>query len=36
MIIGFSGLPDKTLVKAFGGEVYAEFGYQSFVHEDSR
>ncbi|HQC15789.1 S8 family peptidase [Mesotoga prima] len=27
VIIGFSGLPDKTLVKAFGGEVYAEFGF---------
>ena len=27
VIIGFSGLPDKALVKAFGGEVYAEFGF---------
>ncbi len=27
VIIGFSGLPDKALIKAFGGEVYAEFGF---------
>ncbi len=27
VIIGFSGLPDKALVKAFGGEVYAKFGF---------
>jgi subtilisin family serine protease len=27
VIIGFSGLPDKALVKAFGGEVYAEFSF---------
>ncbi|MGV8106115.1 MAG: S8 family peptidase [Mesotoga sp.] len=27
VIIGFSGLPDKALVKAFGGEVYAEFAF---------
>ncbi|AFK06865.1 subtilisin-like serine protease [Mesotoga prima MesG1.Ag.4.2] len=27
VIIGFSGLPDKGLVKAFGGEVFAEFGF---------
>jgi len=27
VIIGFSGLPDKALIKAFGGEIYAEFGF---------
>ncbi len=27
VIIGFSGLPDRALVKAFGGEVYAEFSF---------
>lgn len=27
VIIGFSGLPGKALVKAFGGEVYDEFGF---------
>ncbi len=28
MIIGFSGLPDKALVKAFGGEAsLREFGF---------
>ena len=26
-IIGFSGLPDKALVKAFGGEISAEFDF---------
>jgi len=27
VIIGFSGLPDKALVKAFCGEVYDEFAF---------